>query len=174
MMEAIRNDTIPHLLVMHYAPCWTVEKLLLIPSFFLNSSAIEKRKPLSQNARRAGWVGCNIRLSAIAAKGHVKLVEHGVARDCQAVRDHFLTLKPLARLAVSTRGWTLDVLRVIESLRKPSFALEDVYEFAKDLSTLHPANRNIRPKIRQQLQVLRDMGFLQFVGRGQYRLRVRV
>jgi hypothetical protein len=27
----------------------------------------------------------------------------------------------------------------------------------------------VRPKIRQQLQVLRDMGFLEFLGGGRYR-----
>jgi type II restriction enzyme len=38
------------------------------------------------------------------------------------------------------------------------------------LAKLHPANRNIRPKIRQQLQVLRDMGLVEFLGGGEYRL----
>ncbi len=33
-----------------------------------------------------------------------------------------------------------------------------------------PANRNVQPKIRQQLQVLRDMGFVEFLGAGRYRL----
>ena len=34
------------------------------------------------------------------------------------------------------------------------------------------ANRNIQPKIRQQLQVLRDLGLLEFLGVGEYRLLV--
>src|SRR5215471_3846647 len=33
-----------------------------------------------------------------------------------------------------------------------------------------PANRNIQPKIRQQLQELRDLGLLEFLGRDLYRL----
>ena len=33
------------------------------------------------------------------------------------------------------------------------------------------SRRNIRPRIRQQLQVLRDHHFLDFLGRGRYRLR---
>jgi hypothetical protein len=36
---------------------------------------------------------------------------------------------------------------------------------------LYPGNRNVRPKIRQQLQMLRDRGWLEFTGRGRYRLR---
>ena len=31
-------------------------------------------------------------------------------------------------------------------------------------------NRHVRPKIRQQLQVLRDLGLLDFLGGGSYRL----
>jgi len=31
--------------------------------------------------------------------------------------------------------------------------------------------RHIRDKIRQQLQVLRDMGFVEFLGAGKYRTR---
>ncbi|HEV2493712.1 MAG TPA: hypothetical protein VG204_11665 [Terriglobia bacterium] len=34
----------------------------------------------------------------------------------------------------------------------------------------HAQNRHVRDKIRQQLQVLRDLGFVVFLGRGQYRL----
>jgi hypothetical protein len=32
-------------------------------------------------------------------------------------------------------------------------------------------NQNVKPKIRQQLQYLRDRGFIDFVSRGNYRLR---
>jgi hypothetical protein len=39
-----------------------VENVILIPRFAFPLSAIEKRKPLAETARRAGWVGCNILL----------------------------------------------------------------------------------------------------------------
>ena len=58
MMEAISKDSNPNLFVLHYDSNWDVRNLLLIPSFFLTSSAIEKRPPLAVTARRAGWVGC--------------------------------------------------------------------------------------------------------------------
>jgi type II restriction enzyme len=38
------------------------------------------------------------------------------------------------------------------------------------LERLHPDNRNIKPKIRQQLQALRDLGFLLHVVRLRYAL----
>ncbi|HKW64795.1 MAG TPA: hypothetical protein VJN89_19735 [Candidatus Acidoferrum sp.] len=69
------------------------------------------------------------------------------------------------------RGWTLDVLQVVQSLKKSEFSLQDVYAHADALARLHPANRHVHPKIRQQLQVLRDLGLLDFLGGGDYRLR---
>jgi hypothetical protein len=40
------------------------------------------------------------------------------------------------------------------------------YAFERELEKLHPDNRPVRDKIRQQLQVLRDLGLLQHVGLG--------
>ena len=77
---------------------------------------------------------------------------------------------PLEKLKVEKRGWTLDVLQVVQSLGKLEFTLADVYAHAAALAKLHPNNRNVRPKIRQQLQVLRDLGLLTFLTPGSYRL----
>jgi type II restriction enzyme len=54
---------------------------------------------------------------------------------------------------------------------KPEFELAEIYESEEKLAKLHPANRHVRDKIRQQLQVLRDIGILEFRGAGQYSLR---
>ena len=68
-------------------------------------------------------------------------------------------------------GWLLDVLSCVERIGAEEIALEQVYAYEADLSAMYPGNANVRPKIRQQLQVLRDMGLLTFLGRGRYRLR---
>lgn len=60
----------------------------------------------------------------------------------------------------------------MERIGRAEFTIDDVYGFERHLSRLYPENRNVRPKIRQQLQVLRDGGRLVFEGRGRYRLRV--
>ncbi|MGC2812925.1 MAG: hypothetical protein WA303_21470 [Bradyrhizobium sp.] len=70
-----------------------------------------------------------------------------------------------------TRGWLLDVMRCVESLGRREFTLHEVYAFERHLGDLYPGNQNVRPKIRQQLQYLRDRGFVEFVSRGSYRLR---
>jgi len=61
------------------------------------------------------------------------------------------------------------VLNVVRALNKDEFTLQDVYAFAGHLEKLHPANRHVRDKIRQQLQVLRDLGLVEFLGDGRYR-----
>ncbi len=43
-----------------------------------------------------------------------------------------------------------------------------MYKFEKELYLKHPSNNNIKPKIRQQLQYLRDKGYLTFDGNGTY------
>jgi len=62
-------------------------------------------------------------------------------------------------------------MRCVESLGKPEFTLDEVYAFERHLGDLYPGNQNVKPKIRQQLQYLRDRGFVEFVSRGSYRLR---
>lgn len=170
MMRAPKGDSVPNLLLLHYSDEWRVENLTLIPSFFFSSSAIEKRKPLSSTARRAGWVGCNILLNKIAPDGKIALVTQGVYMPPERVRNHYETLRPLKALGTASRGWTLDVLQVVRRIGRTQFTLADVYKSESYLSEIYPNNRNIRPKIRQQLQILRDLEFIHFDSRGNYRL----
>ncbi len=50
------------------------------------------------------------------------------------------------------------------------FTTADTYAFTRELERLHPDNRHVKDKIRQQLQVLRDTGLLLHVERGVWRL----
>jgi type II restriction enzyme len=45
-----------------------------------------------------------------------------------------------------------------------------MYVFEEELRKKYPNNNFIKDKLRQQLQILRDRGYLEFVGRGIYRL----
>ena len=172
MMRAITEDRAPNLAVLHYSyEASRVLDLLLVPRFFFTASAIEKRRPLSSTARRKGWTGCNILLGAIAPEGKLRLVTKGVVTPPDLVRESYSRVRPIAGLKVESRGWTLDVLRVVRSLGQSDFALERIYRHERELAALHPDNRHVRDKIRQQLQVLRDLGLLEFLERGHYRLR---
>jgi type II restriction enzyme len=170
MIRAIRADRTPNLLLLQYSSTWLVQNLMLIPRMFFSERVIEKRKPLGPNARRAGWIGCNILLGEIPSDGKIAMVSAGVPLNKEHVRGEFSRVKELSRVPPSLRGWTLDVLSAIRRLGKQDFSLKEVYEFESELKALHPRNENIRPKIRQQLQVLRDLGMIKFAGEGRYLL----
>ena len=171
MLRAIRTDKTPNLLVLQYSTNWFVRNLLLIPRAFFSESVVEKRSPLGSQARRAGWVGCNILLGQIPEDGKIAIILEGLCVPQQRVRGKFSRVRGLAEVPPSLRGWTVDVLNVIRRLGKAQFSIQDLYEFEPELRATHPRNQNVRPKIRQQLQVLRDLGLLEFTHPGMYALR---
>ena len=72
-------------------------------------------------------------------------------------------------------GWAADTLMCVREMQRASssneFTLVDFYTaFEGRLQAFHPENRNVRAKIRQQLQVLRSNGIVQFMGHGRYRV----
>lgn len=170
MLRAIRSDRVPNLVYMQYDGYWTVQNLLIVPYFFFTESVVEPRKPLSPGARRAGWVGCNILIREIPIDGKLVVVQEGRVRRADEVRRGFDHLRGLSSVKGEVRGWALDVLNAVRKLNKSEFTLEEVYRYAPSLQALHPQNQNIRPKIRQQLQRLRDLNIIEFTYPGHYRV----
>ena len=69
MVAAVRSDNVPNLLVMQYSFEWRVRNLLLRAVVFLYRGGNSgKRSPVAPSVR-AGWIGCNIDLGAIAPEG---------------------------------------------------------------------------------------------------------
>jgi len=171
MIESINTDRAPNLLLLHYDPVdYCSANLVVVPRFFLSASCIEARKPLSENARRAKWVGCNIVLGKLPADAKIPIVRNRRPVSPSEVRASFNRFRFLMEKKSESRGWTADVLKVVRELGKKEFTLEEVYCFEEELKGLHPQNSHIRPKIRQQLQLLRDKGVIEFRGSGRYRL----
>ena len=96
------------------------------------------------------------------------LVKNGVEEDLSKVLDLYRKTLPLITGDLESQGWLLDVLKCVEKIPTSPFSLSQVYAFEPDLKKKHPENHHIKDKIRQQLQVLRDKGFIDFVGRGRY------
>ena len=171
MRSIISSDTVPNFLCMHYSKEeWIVKNLFLIPKYFLSESCIEKRKPLSENARRAGWTGCNILLDEIPKYGKIFIIKQENIIEQYKVYEEFKKIEFLKNEKIPTRGWITDVLNCIEKINKQSFTLTDIYSFEKELAELHPDNKHIKDKIRQQLQILRDRKLVQFNTPGKYSL----
>ncbi len=172
MIERLSSSTNPNFFMLSYdLATYSVKNFLVIPKHFFVPEIIEKRKPLAETARRAGWVGCNILLDSIPESGKVYYVRDGVEVSPKEVQNIWQkTLFLREEKEVTARGWLLDVMRVVEKIGKPDFTLDDVYKYEHELSLLHPENNHVKDKIRQQLQVLRDKNYLDFVSRGKYHL----
>ena len=172
MMDAIQNDRLPNFYLMQYElVTWSVKNLLLIPNYAFPPSAIIPRKPLSTKAKRRGWVGYIINLNCIPLEARINVIVDSSIVQADIVRRKYYRSVKLKEIAAGdTRGWALDVLRCVEKLGKKEFTTQEMYQFEGHLGLLHPDNRHVKDKIRQQLQVLRDKGLLEFSSRGNYRL----
>ena len=169
MIERITSLTNPELFVMQYSRDLAVTHLTMIPSFFFVPEYIEKRKPLAATARRAGWIGCNILYSNFPKQGRIKIISGGEVAPAKVVVDEYRRVKGIQAKNITARGWLLDVLNCVNNVEKKDFSLAEIYSYSDILREKHAENHNIEAKIRQQLQLLRDKGFIEFLGRGKYR-----
>ncbi|HEX4301776.1 MAG TPA: DpnI domain-containing protein [Rhizomicrobium sp.] len=170
MRERLASSNSPNLMLMNYdRASLSVRNLLIVPKQFFVHETIEERKPLAQTARRAGWIGCNILLNRIPELGKVFFVRDGNALPKDEVLSRWQQTLFLRGEGVESRGWLIEVMKCVELIGKSEFDLDEVYAHEARLSHIYPDNHNVRPKIRQQLQVLRDSGYLEFVARGRYR-----
>ncbi|MHB8604480.1 MAG: DpnI domain-containing protein, partial [Thermoplasmatota archaeon] len=173
-MAAIKRGDAPNYAFLSYGPdTFDVRSLFVVPGHFLVPSVIQRRNPLRATAKRAGWVGSNIVLGDMPPDARVAVVSDGRALAPRDVRREFQRFEFLNALPADSRGWTADVLACVRRIGRDEFTMDDAYAFESELGEKHPANRNVRPKIRQQLQVLVARGVLRRKGRGEYRVAVR-
>ncbi|MCX6759170.1 MAG: restriction endonuclease [Candidatus Nealsonbacteria bacterium] len=172
MVERLRSTNNPNFFLLNYdLSDFSVLNFLVIPKHFFIPEIIEKRKPLALTARRAGWIGCNILLQSIPQTGKIFFIKDKQVEPKEKVLAEWQkTLFLREEKEIKAKGWLLDIIRCVEKLGKQEFTLDDVYTSDKELGRLHPENKHIKAKIRQQLQVLRDKGYLDFVSSGYYRL----
>lgn len=171
-IERITSRDNPDFLLMSYdREALRVDNFWVIPKHFFTPHMVERRKPLGEKARRAGWVGCNILVDEIPEQGRIPVICSGAARDHDRVRAEVGLADRLFMSNVHARGWLFDVLQCVNQVGE-EFSLAEMYAFEAELAAKHPENRNVCPKIRQQLQMLRDRGLIEFLGRGQYRKRL--
>lgn len=171
-IERLKSDTSPNLILLHYdRPSQEVVNLKVVPKHFFSASVIEERPPLKATARRAGWIGSNILLDRIPLSGQINVIKDGLITERKTVLQEWRRLQFLRLQSVDTRGWLLDVLNCIERIDSEVFSISEVYAFESMLSSKHPKNKHVRAKMRQQLQKLRDHGYIEFLGKGMYRVR---
>jgi type II restriction enzyme len=170
MIKRLNSKTNPNLLFLDYNAQKEVNNFFIIPKYYFISEIITKRKPLAFTARRAGWIGCNIEYSKIPKSGIIYLIKDKEIQLMKSTTSKWQKTNFVKDLTIENRGWTLDILNIIENLNTTHFTLNQIYNFENELKEKHPRNNNIQAKIRQQLQILRDRNFLKFASRGNYNL----
>lgn len=173
MIKRINSLQKPNFFFMGYMiKMWNVNDLFVIPKHFFVSEIIEERKPLAKSAKRAGWIGSNILFSKIPEAGQIFYVKNGKELEKKDILKKWqktIFLKKVKK--PDAKGWILDIMNCIDALNKKKFKLQNIYAFENDLAVIHPGNKNIKSKIRQQLQFLRDKDYLDFLGEGVYKLK---
>ena len=171
MIERLQSKQNPNFLFLNYdVKKFQVHNLIVIPKHFFTDEIIEKRKPLSSTAKRAGWVGCNILMQNIPESGKIYFVKNQQLEDKSVILNNWSKTLFLRKSEGEQKGWLIDIMFCIGKIGNKNFTLQEMYAFAPYLKTKYPNNNFIEDKIRQQLQVLRDKGYLKFTSRGNYEL----
>lgn len=171
MIAKIIAGEMPNLLLLAYTyGKFLVNDALVIPKHFFTPDLIIKRPPLKSGARRQGWVGCFINTSPLPAACKLYIIHGGQITPRAEVMKQFKQLAFVNEENLKNRGWMLDVLKCIERIDREEFSINDIYAFVPHLQKLHPENHHVEAKTRQQLQKLRDAGYIVFIGRGRYKM----
>lgn len=90
--------------------------------------------------------------------------------DIESPEEKFDTIEIKNEIVTSTlTGWKLEVFKCVETISSQTFTLKEINSFEFHLKEKYPFNNHITDKIRQQLQQLRDLGLIEFLGNGQYK-----
>jgi type II restriction enzyme len=167
-IRSLELGAFPSLILLHYSLREKeVKDGLFIHRLSFNRNNIVRRKALSQLAIRNNWVGSEIILDAVPDLGKIPMISDSEILPKEEVMYRWAAVESILKGDLERRSWIGDMLLVIDRLPS-TFSLEDAYSFQHFFERNHPGNRHIKEKIRQQLQILRDRGYLRFVGRGRY------
>lgn len=166
LIERLNSTEKPNFFFMEYADA-SVKNFFVMSKSFITPGVVERRKPLAETAHRSGWVGSNILLPK---SGQIFYVRDGQISPKDKVLAEWKKREFIREIHdESSKGWAIDTMNIMSEIHKNVFTLAEVYEYEPMLAKLHPENYHIRDKIRQQLQVLRDKKFIDFIGSGVYR-----
>lgn len=98
-----------------------------------------------------------------------KSQENRLARDhdLRQLRETFVRKADRLQRPKPTRTDLIGWLELVYDVLPPGrFTNQEIYEYEREFRQRYPQNQNIRAKIRQQLQVLRELGFIEHVSKG--------
>jgi len=154
--EALDRGTAPNLLLLTYDPdTATVRDLVAVNRLLISPLAVVGRpRPLAR-ASRTPYYLCDLDLSGVPESGKVPYLRSAHERPKRFVLDSWNRFRFLREPGpVDAPDWIRDLLALIARFPHPEFTLGELYDHEAELARLHPKNRHIRAKIRQQLQIL--------------------
>nr|WP_278245831.1 hypothetical protein [Clostridium novyi] len=69
----------------------------------------------------------------------------------------------------SLNSWKKTTFEVVDIIEKNEFSLDDIYVYEEIFFKKYPNNNTIKASIRRNLQELRDLGLIKFLGNGKYK-----
>jgi hypothetical protein len=80
-----------------------------------------------------------------------------------------LSRRQLDALIKSFSGWTRLTLEGVTAIKSDVFTMDEVFVICAPMAEVRfPQNQHVREKLRQQMQRLRDLGLISFLGKGRY------
>lgn len=173
LFESIKKRIHPSFIVLRYKLTPGGRKLITeifaIHKRYIKPEMIICRNPLGPGTRREGWIGCIVDIRNVPESAVVWIYHDGNSFLKEDILKAWMkSAIPKSHKQKTMSSWTKDVYEHILRLPNNVFFLKDVYRFEEMLQIKHPENMHVRDKIRQQLQVLRDVGLLYFHGHGKY------
>jgi type II restriction enzyme len=145
MIERINSTNNPNFFFLNYnKKNWSVNNFLIIPKHYFVTDIIEKRKPLSHTAKRAGWVGCNIAISKIPESGRIFLIKDSEIIDREKVKIKWQKTDFLKTKNLESRGWILDIMNCVDKIQNNVFTLDQMYLFENQLKLKYPLALRVR------------------------------
>ena len=170
MIERLQSASNPNFFFLNYnARNYEVLNFAVIPKHFFVPEIIIKRNQGIKN--RPNYIMCSIDLTRIPNSGKIFYIKNKKIESKEKVLKNWnKTLFLRKSKKAELKGWILDIMKCIDKLEKNEFTLDEMYSFENLLSQKYIDNKHIKDKIRQQLQFLRDKGYLEFKGSGKYKL----
>lgn len=168
MVQRLQSDTNPNFLFLTYTKEFKVNNLMVVPKYFVSDKSIIKRQPLSTLSKRSRWTGCNIDLSKIPQAGKILIIDNTKIVSKTYILELFKRTLFIKTKSIKSRTWLFEIMQCIDLIPQNNFTLADIYKFESLLQNKYPTNQHIKDKIRQQLQLLRDMNIIEFKSRGNF------
>ncbi len=135
LIKRLKDSHNPNLFLLGYdIQSYQITNFLVIPKHFFIPEIIEKRKPLSLTAYRAGWIGCNIILQNVPQAGRIFYIQDKqVIPKISVLKSWEKTVFLRKEQGTTERTWILDIMNCLDKLGKKEFTLSDIYHFEKEL-----------------------------------------